>query len=122
MAHRWGDAPIQSATLNLFAPRGSLRQLDMDYTHGSTMNEIRRGVEVPYAPMDRTFRRLTLLVSNSTNNSNVVPVLPPAVDDWTNIVTITVTRGDEPSPGNHSWTFECEDGTYFEGVSPDFRR
>jgi len=39
-AHRWGDAPIQTAALRLFAPADKLARIPMDYLHASTMNRI----------------------------------------------------------------------------------
>ena len=48
--HRWGDAPIQSVALKLY---GALVKLfSVDYTHGSTNNEIVAGKEV--SPVDYT--------------------------------------------------------------------
>lgn len=40
--HRWGDAPIQTAALHLFAPT-AVKFIRIDYSHGSTMNEIVNG-------------------------------------------------------------------------------
>ncbi|KAL1507405.1 hypothetical protein AB1Y20_008247 [Prymnesium parvum] len=39
-AHRWGDAPIQTVALDLFAPPGTVARLGTDYLHASTMNRI----------------------------------------------------------------------------------
>lgn len=44
--HRWGDAPIQSTALKLLLAKTALFQVD--YSHGSTSNEIRGGREVRY--------------------------------------------------------------------------
>ena len=45
--HRWGDAPIQSAALNLH-PNASVVHLDVDYTHLSTRNRVVAGEEVAF--------------------------------------------------------------------------
>ena len=45
--HRWGDAPIQSAALDMFADKNTVKNIKIDYTHLSTENEIRNGKEVP---------------------------------------------------------------------------
>jgi hypothetical protein len=50
-AHRWGDAPIQSAALDLLAPPGAVIHLDMDCLHLSTRNLIVRGEEAPFSRM-----------------------------------------------------------------------
>ncbi|CAE8659547.1 unnamed protein product, partial [Polarella glacialis] len=42
-AHRWGDAPIQSAVLRTFANPKKVLHMFMDYSHGSTANEIVNG-------------------------------------------------------------------------------
>ena len=47
--HRWGDAPIQTVTLKLFDARVALIQVD--YSHGSTRNEIKDGKEVEARPV-----------------------------------------------------------------------
>eukprot|EP00966_Prymnesium_polylepis_P049277 1140418-Prymnesium_polylepis.3 len=45
--HRWGDAPIQSAAIELFARPSTVARLPTDYLHVSTMNRIfRDGTEV----------------------------------------------------------------------------
>ena len=46
--HRWGDAPIQTATLNLFAQRADVVQLAVNYSHYSTGNEVVNGREVSF--------------------------------------------------------------------------
>ena len=38
--HRWGDAPIQTAALKLFASTGTVSRLPVAYAHLSTMDEI----------------------------------------------------------------------------------
>lgn len=42
--HRWGDAPIQTAALKLHD--ATVKLFMIDYSHGSTSNEIRKGREV----------------------------------------------------------------------------
>eukprot|EP00966_Prymnesium_polylepis_P044072 1021606-Prymnesium_polylepis.2 len=37
-AHRWGDAPIQTIAIQLFASVSSVARLPTDYLHVSTMN------------------------------------------------------------------------------------
>lgn len=44
--HRWGDAPIQTIALKLFQAKTQLFRVD--YSHGSTSNEIKAGREVRY--------------------------------------------------------------------------
>ena len=44
--HRWGDAPIQTAALNMFAPPSRVLQLRVNYSHFSTGNEVIEGREV----------------------------------------------------------------------------
>ncbi len=46
--YRWGDAPIQSTALDLFAKREQLLFVPVDYTHISTNNEISYGIEVRF--------------------------------------------------------------------------
>ena len=46
--HRWGDAPIQTATLNMFAQRAEVVQLAVNYSHYSTGNEVVNGREVSF--------------------------------------------------------------------------
>jgi hypothetical protein len=38
--HRWGDAPIQTTALQLFAPSDAVARLPTDYLHLSTMNRV----------------------------------------------------------------------------------
>ena len=38
--HRWGDAPIQTLALRLFAPPATVARVPTDYLHVSTMNRI----------------------------------------------------------------------------------
>lgn len=55
-AHRWGDAPIQTAALRLFLadrPKAVVHLEGVSYQHLSTSNSIEAGWEVP-APSDAT--------------------------------------------------------------------
>jgi len=45
---RWGDAPIHTAALQLFAEHEEVVYLHVDYSHGSTGNEVRNGQEVEF--------------------------------------------------------------------------
>eukprot|EP00966_Prymnesium_polylepis_P149945 3463704-Prymnesium_polylepis.1 len=38
--HRWGDAPIQSTALKLFAKPGTIARLPTAYLHASTMDRV----------------------------------------------------------------------------------
>ncbi|CAE8684193.1 unnamed protein product, partial [Polarella glacialis] len=50
-AHRWGDAPIQSAVLRTFVNPKKMLHIFMDYSHGSTANEIVNGSLVTRSSM-----------------------------------------------------------------------
>ena len=50
-AHRWGDAPIQTAALRLFGDRERVVGLDMDYWHLSTSN-VSNGPHLQNVPPD----------------------------------------------------------------------
>ena len=52
--HRWGDAPIQSTALRIFDGRAGLMRID--YSHGSTQNEIKGGKEIQYRSTERRDR------------------------------------------------------------------
>ena len=64
--HRWGDAPIQTAAVRLFAPAASVGRLAVDYLHASTMNRIHASggetdgtvdAEMGHHPLVRAFLR-----------------------------------------------------------------
>ena len=42
-SHRWGDAPVQTEAINLFAPASRVIFFPANYTHGSTNNSISHG-------------------------------------------------------------------------------
>uniref|UniRef100_A0A7S0NZV5 Nucleotide-diphospho-sugar transferase domain-containing protein n=1 Tax=Calcidiscus leptoporus TaxID=127549 RepID=A0A7S0NZV5_9EUKA len=46
--HRWGDAPLQTSALHMFAPASKIVFIEIDYSHGSTRNEIKQGKEAKY--------------------------------------------------------------------------
>ena len=87
-AHRWGDAPIQTAALRLYAPADSVVHLDMDYLHLSTRNKIVAGEETTFnaaGVRNAHFRRLAAAATNATNQttgaanatSSLAPSLSP---------------------------------------------
>lgn len=46
--HRWGDAPIQTSALKIFAQPTQISFMRIDYSHASTGNEIKNGRETTY--------------------------------------------------------------------------
>merc|ERR1712054_471691 len=73
--HRWGDAPIQTAALRLFAEPSSILHLDIDYLHLSTRNRIRNGAEVPFnvhGIRNGYFRQVVLSAINAEHEAALV--------------------------------------------------
>ena len=72
--HRWGDAPIQSVALKLFADPTLVRHVRATYVHLSGSNAIVAGAEVPFddavaaLPITKAYRRVlqAALISNGT--------------------------------------------------------
>jgi len=46
--HRWGDAPLQTSALHLYSREEEIVFVELDYSHGSTRNEIKQGKQVKY--------------------------------------------------------------------------
>ncbi|KAL1530192.1 hypothetical protein AB1Y20_001108 [Prymnesium parvum] len=72
-AHRWGDAPIQTAALRLHGAPSSVVHLDMDYVHLSTQNRIVGGEETAFDAeglVNEHFRRLVAMANCSNRSSN----------------------------------------------------
>jgi hypothetical protein len=59
--HRWGDAPIQTTALALFAPTPSVVRIPTDYLHVSTMNRIFRDGHVVDGYHDSEMQRHPLV-------------------------------------------------------------
>eukprot|EP00966_Prymnesium_polylepis_P060716 1408741-Prymnesium_polylepis.1 len=123
--HRWGDAPVQTAALRLFARSASaLRRLRVDYVHMSTRNLIVGGEEMPFGPegvSNLHFRRLAQINATTSNTSNATgaknastlssnpspPPAPPLQCDSTKCTT----------SGNDCYLRVVEHNLRFEGAT-----
>jgi hypothetical protein len=74
--HRWGDAPIQTAAVNLF---GRASYFDMDYSHGSTNNEIVHGKEVKAKYRPQKAESAMLKLALKTFERSVAPCVVASV-------------------------------------------
>ena len=81
--HRWGDAPVQTVALELFASKSTVTRLPTDYLHVSTMNRILvDGTEIDgwfdsemqHHPIVRALRRLQTTNSTAANATNCTRV------------------------------------------------
>jgi|EP00966_Prymnesium_polylepis_P318688 hypothetical protein len=77
--HRWGDAPVQTVALELFASESTVSRLPTDYLHVSTMNRILVDgteidgwfdTEMQHHPIVHAHRRLQTTNSTAQNATN----------------------------------------------------
>ena len=77
--HRWGDAPIQTTALQLFAAPASVVRLPVHYLHASTMNRVYNDgheadgwadMEMQLHPLVRAYNRRMLVDDGIGNGAN----------------------------------------------------
>ncbi|KAL1508089.1 hypothetical protein AB1Y20_007682 [Prymnesium parvum] len=96
--HRWGDAPIQTVALKMFAKDGAVSKLQTSYLHMSLWNAFEDGVEVPFDsphPIATAYARRALTVdagnssANGTNATCTAGSNLTACNDFKILVTFT---------------------------------
>ena len=129
--HRWGDAPIQTAALRLYAERASVRHLAVDYVHWSTQNLIVDGKEVagvidPSRIPNAHFRRLAEEAAaeganRSHTNLTTSSSQPAGTDDPTDAATAPQAGACADVPDSFSTIALCTGSPECaEGVAAGF--
>lgn len=84
--HRWGDAPLQTAALHLFAEPARVLVLPVDYTHLSTLNEITNGSEVTFKAagpaVAEHWAALSAMAQKGDNSGYLASIVEPYLEKW----------------------------------------